>query len=69
MAFANAEASWQVFTLLEAFSDELGGWRIMDVLGMPIVELSDALVTDLLMWRYLAGIVRRANAEKKKDKE
>jgi len=51
--------------MLEAFADDFGGWRLMDVLGKPVVELDDALISDLLMWKYLAAIIRRP---KKKDK-
>lgn len=66
--FADAETSWQVFTMLEAFSDDFGGWRMMDVLGRPVVELPDALVVDLLTWKFLAGIIHRVQDAKKKDK-
>jgi hypothetical protein len=44
--------------MLEAFSDGFGGWRVIDVLGSPIVELPDWLVQDLLTLKWLAGILR-----------
>ena len=56
--FADADKSWQVFTMLEAFTDGMGAWNVMDVLGKPLMQLPDALVSDLMTWRYLVGIVK-----------
>jgi hypothetical protein len=52
------DRSWEIFTLLEAFADGYGAWRIQDVLGKPLIELDDALVEDLLTLRHLAEIAR-----------
>lgn len=65
--FADADKSWQVFTMLEAFTDGMGAWNVMDVLGKPLMELPDALVSDLLTWRYLVGIVKSAKDKTKEE--
>lgn len=31
-------------------------WRVTDTLGMPWLELPEALRSDLLTWRHLRGI-------------
>jgi hypothetical protein len=56
--FANAEESWQVFTMLESFTDGMGAWRFEDILGKPLLKLPDWLVSDLMTWRYLTGIIK-----------
>lgn len=55
---SNPEESLQYYFLLEAFSDSMGNWRVMDVFGRPIVELPDALVADLLQLRHVAEVIR-----------
>lgn len=65
--FVDADKSWQVFTILEAFTDGMGAWQVMDVLGKPLMELSDALVSDLMTWRYLVGIVKAMKEDTKED--
>jgi hypothetical protein len=53
--------------MLEAFTDGMGAWNVMDVLGKPLMELPDALVSDLLTWRYLVGIVKAMKEEPKEE--
>lgn len=65
MEFADADKSWQVFTMLEAFTDGMGAWQVMDVLGKPLMKLPDALVSDLMTWRYLVGIIRAMKEDNK----
>jgi hypothetical protein len=47
----------------------MGGWRVRDVLGQSILDLSDGLVEDLLTWRHLEGIISREESEKKRKKD
>lgn len=47
--------------MLESFADSMGAWRFMDVLGKSAMELEDELMSDLLTWRWIAGIVREQN--------
>jgi hypothetical protein len=65
--FADADKSWQVFTMLEAFTDGMGAWQVMDVLGKPLMELPDALVSDLMTWRFLVGIVKGMKEDVKEE--
>jgi hypothetical protein len=58
-----------MFVLLESFSDSMGGWRVRDVLGQSILDLSDGLVEDLLTWRHLEGIISREEARRKKKED
>ena len=53
--------------MLEAFTDGMGAWQVMDVLGKPLMELPDALVSDLMQWRYLVGIVRSMKEDTKEE--
>ena len=62
--FNDMEGSWHWFTLLEAYADGMGGWRIMDVIGKPLSELPEPLVEDLMTWRWLVGIAQRLNSKK-----
>jgi hypothetical protein len=65
--FVDADKSWQVFTMLEAFTDGMGAWQVMDVLGKPLMELPDALVSDLMQWRYLVSIIRAMKEDTKEE--
>lgn len=53
--------------MLEAFSDGWGGWRIVDVLGKPVLELPDWLVHDLLTLRYIASAMREQRRKKQSE--
>ncbi len=37
----------------------MGGWKILDVLGKPLILLEDWLVEDLTLLRWLGGITQR----------
>ena len=54
-----------MFVMLETFADDMGSWKFMDVLGKPVMKLPDALVADLLTWRYLGNTIR--GMSKKED--
>ena len=54
--------------MLEAHKDSLGSWRVIDVLGKPVVELSEELHEDLLTWRWLAETSRRMKDKASKGK-
>lgn len=53
--------------MLESFSDGMGAWQVMDVLGKPLMQLPDGLVNDLMTWRYLVGIVKGLQEKSKED--
>ena len=53
--------------MLETFSDGMGAWDFMNVLGMPAMKLPDALLTDLMTWKYIVGIIKRMKEEPKED--
>ena len=61
MELTDPERSWQVFVMLESFTDGFGGWKFMDVLGKPLAALPDWLIQDLSTWRWVAGIVKTQN--------
>ena len=52
--------------MLEAHKDSWGSWRVIDVLGKPVVDLPEDLHEDLLTWRWLSDIARRM--KEKNDK-
>jgi len=57
------ESSFEVYKLLESFSDGYGAWKVLDVLGKPLMDLDEALVHDLMTWRWIGNIVRRQNSK------
>jgi hypothetical protein len=64
--FHDLERARETYALLDAFSDGMGAWRFLDVLGAPLVDLPEALVADLMTLRRFYGIAdRRANAQRK----
>jgi hypothetical protein len=67
LRFYDAEGSWHRFTMLEALADGFGGWRVVDVLGQPWLDLPVELTEDLLTWRWLAGIAERVRAGRKEE--
>ncbi len=67
MKFNQLERSWDIFVLLESFTDSMGGWKIVDVLGKPLVALEDWLVEDLTLLRWLGGITQRQLEEVEKS--
>jgi hypothetical protein len=60
-------SSWDIFMLLESFQDGMGSWNPVGVLGKPIVELDEKLVSDLMTWRWLYDIAKRS--KEKMDRE
>lgn len=58
----------RTYDLLEAFADGFGGWKVMDTLGKPLVDLPEILVDDLLTLRYLAGISEAIRSKEKREK-
>lgn len=59
MELNDPEGSWQAFLMLEGFADGNGGWNFLQVFGHPVMELDDALISDLLVWRNMAAIARK----------
>ena len=44
----------------------MGGWKILNVLGKPLVALEDWLVEDLTTLRWLGSITQRQLEENQK---
>lgn len=61
MLFNDFDKAYPLFTALEALSDGWGGWKIIDVLGKPWVELDEATAEDILTCKRIAGIVDYQN--------
>lgn len=61
------EYSWQVFLLLEGFADGMGGWDFMQVMGKPVMEIDDALINDLLVWRNMRAIAQKEHERIKRE--
>jgi hypothetical protein len=55
------ERAYPLFSALEAFTDGFGGWKVVDVLGKPWLELDEDLADDLLTCKRIAGIVEYQN--------
>jgi hypothetical protein len=62
--FNDFDGSRRVFSLLEAFTDGWGAWKIQDVLGLPLVEVDERLADDLMKLRWLKGIAERIKSKK-----
>lgn len=67
MTFNDATASWEIYKLLDAFADSLGGWHFMDVLGKPAADLPHDLYEDLVTWRWLVGVARKQKAKRAEE--
>lgn len=65
--FHDPEVSWEMFKYLEAFKDGFGAWRFLPGPGLTVVEQDEALMEDLMTWRWLADIARRQNEKNKPD--
>ena len=61
------DGSFEVYKLLEAFADGYGAWRLIDVIGKPLLELDERLIQDLMTWRWLVDIIRKQKAPKEDD--
>ena len=55
--------------MLEGFTDGAGGWNFLQVFGRPVMELDDALIDDLLVWRNMYSIARREQEKMKREEE
>jgi hypothetical protein len=53
--------------MLEGFADGMGGWNPLAVFGRPWMELDDALISDLLVWRNAKD--RAAKEKARMDEE
>ena len=56
------EGSWEVYKLMEAWSDGWGAWRYLPYPG-SLLEQPEALMDDLMTWRWLGGKVKHQNRE------
>jgi hypothetical protein len=63
--FYDLARATDIYNLLEQFADGWGGWRFMDVLGEPLAQLSEPLVSDLITLRRFAGIAERRRKTQK----
>jgi hypothetical protein len=55
-----------MFTLLEAFSDGMGTWKYLPGNG-SLLDQPEAMMDDLLQWKYLANILHKQE-EKRKER-
>jgi hypothetical protein len=62
--FHDLEHSWQVYRIMEAYSDEWGNWRF---LPSQVLNEEQSLMDDLTTWRWLGGIVKRLNRKESAD--
>jgi hypothetical protein len=53
---------------LEAFTDGYGAWKVIDVLGVPLVDLPEMMVEDLMTLRWLKDIADTQKRNREKDK-
>jgi hypothetical protein len=65
----DSEYSWQAFLMLDGFADGMGGWDFLQVFGKPVMELDDALIDDLLVYRNMHAIARREHEKQKREQE
>lgn len=49
----------------EAMADGMGGWKMVDTVGMPWIDLPEPLRADLLTYKWLRGIGERIKAKQK----
>jgi hypothetical protein len=55
-----------MYKLLESFSDGLGVWKFLPDRG-HLLDQSETMMNDLLMWKYISGVIHKQNSKKDND--
>jgi hypothetical protein len=65
--FNDQDESYGLFLRMESNKDGWGAYRYQDTLGMPMIEVSDRLHHDLMLWRDLKDRAERIKAKGKNN--
>jgi len=56
-----------LFTLLEGFTDSMGGWKHLPE-NAHLLEQPEPVIDDLLQWKFLTSIIEKMNRKKEENK-